>query len=148
MNHQFFKTRKFRAIIGGLALIILLLVTFRAGMALGFRRAIFTMHWNDNYERNFFGRKPGMAGFGRRELMNTHGTVGEIIKVDAQTLTVLEREGGEKAVIFSKETAVKKADETIAPSDLKAGDMVAVLGSPNEEGQIEAKLIRVLPEAR
>jgi len=38
---------------------------------------------------------------------------------------------------------MKKGRETVKKEDLKVGDWVVIIGSPNEEGQIEARLIRL-----
>ena len=49
----------------------------------------------------------------------------------------------EKLIITTKDTAIQKGRETIKKEELKVGDQIVIIGSPNEEGQIEAKLIRV-----
>ena len=38
---------------------------------------------------------------------------------------------------------MKKGRETVKKEDLKVGDWVVIIGSPNEKGQIEARLIRL-----
>ncbi|TSC53659.1 MAG: hypothetical protein LiPW39_149, partial [Parcubacteria group bacterium LiPW_39] len=49
----------------------------------------------------------------------------------------------EKIILISEKTTIEKGRETIKKEELKAGDRVVIIGSPNEQGQIEAKLIRV-----
>jgi len=137
MNHHFFKTNTFKGLVAGLILIILLLVTFRVGMAIGYRRALFANSWGTNYERNLFGR---------RELMKSHGTIGKIIKIDKDSIVVADPDDNiEKSVLLTKDTVIKKLADTITAADFKVNDRVAVIGSPNALGQIEAKLIRVMP---
>ena len=36
--------------------------------------------------------------------------------------------------------------DEIKISDLKIGDFIVVIGSPNTDGQVEAKFIRLMPE--
>ena len=49
----------------------------------------------------------------------------------------------EKIIVISGETILKKGRQTIDRDGLKIGDGVVIIGSPNEDGQIEARLIRV-----
>ncbi len=135
MNHHFLNSRTFKIVVGCVALVILLVVTFRVGVSVGYRRALFTMHWSNNYEHNFFDP---------RESTHAHGPIGTIIKTAKNSIVVSDRDGVEKPVVFSSETIFRRGVETLQASDLAIGDTVAVLGSPNDDGQIEAKLIRVL----
>ena len=60
---------------------------------------------------------------------------------------VLERFGlgrdAEKTIIVNGKTVIRKFRDALKSADLKVNDSVVVVGDPNEEGQIEAKLIRV-----
>jgi hypothetical protein len=134
MNHHFLHTKKFKIGVATLAVILLILASFWAGMQFGFHRAIFAMHWNDNYEKNFFGKKS-----------HPHGSVGTVVKIDEVSIVVADRESEEKVVLISNETMIKKATNTITLKEVKVGDKVAVIGAPNTEGNVEAKLIRILP---
>ena len=51
----------------------------------------------------------------------------------------------EKVIVVGDDTRIRRFDATIPATDLKVGDFTVILGSPNENSQIESKLIRILP---
>src|SRR3990167_7011985 len=51
----------------------------------------------------------------------------------------------EKTVLVGTSTRVREFQDEINVGQLKVGDFVVVLGNPNEEGQVDAKLIRLMP---
>ena len=123
----------------------MLLVVLGVGMFIGFRKADFSYRWGENYYRNF-GGPPGFFGdLGGRDFMDAHGVSGQIIKIDGQTLTIKGRDNTEKIVVIGNDTLIRRGSDTIKPSDLKVDDNIVVIGQPNNTGQIEAKLIRVMP---
>lgn len=125
--------------------VIVIVFVFRAGEQVGFHKAGFGRDWGEHYEDNF---GAGRGGFFDRDdrFPTAHGATGKIIKADASSLVVEDRDGTEKVVIISDDTAIEKMREAIHASDLAVGDTVVVIGEPNADGQIEAKLIRVLPD--
>jgi len=52
----------------------------------------------------------------------------------------------EKAVLIEKDTVIRHFMETIKSSELKVDDFIVIIGEPDEEGRIEAKFIRIMPE--
>ncbi len=152
-----------RIIIGlvGFALIVLI---FGAGMFVGGMKAKFSYRWAENYHKNFAGPKGGFLGDWQKmppmpgDFIEGHGVFGEIIEMNPpinsgqvsstsseQSSFVIKGRGDiEKVVIVAQNTVIKKGKETIKDG-LKVGDTVVIIGSPNENGQIEAKLIRFLP---
>ncbi|MDD5152867.1 MAG: hypothetical protein PHS95_02620 [Candidatus Pacebacteria bacterium] len=128
----------------GIALTAMLI--FYGGVAVGFHKASFGRAWGDHYNENF-GMGPrgpgnmGMMGY----LPNAHGTVGKIIKMELPTVIVQDKDNTEKVVLIKDDTRIQKMREQIVTTDLKIDDFIVVVGSPNEQGQIEAKLIRVMP---
>jgi hypothetical protein len=97
----------------------------------------------------FAGPKAGFLGNLKMppfdEFIEGHGTFGEIIKIEGNNLVVKGRGNVEKVIIVTEKTVIKSGREDIKFSDLKIGDMIVIIGSPNDKGQIEAKLIRVFP---
>ena len=127
------------------ALFVLLLV-FKAGEYVGIKKASFSYNWGNNYYRNFMGRgRMNIGGFHGEDFLMGHGVGGPILKNSSSTLIIQDRDGAEKIVLISGNTLIKRFRDDISGSDLKPGEWVVVLGNPNEEGQIEAKLVRVLP---
>lgn len=46
---------------------------------------------------------------------------------------------------MSDQAVIKQRREMIKLSDLKVGDTLVIIGSPNGNGRIEAKMVRVFP---
>lgn len=151
MNFKnFWQSTLFKGLILGISifaiLLIFLLLIFKLGMLVGFRKAGFSYKWGENYHRNFAGPRGGFFGdsFGK-DFIEAYGTFGQIIKIDGSTLIVKGRENVEKIVLVKENTTIKHLRETIKLSDLKVDDYIVVIGEPNDKGQIEAKFIRVMP---
>jgi hypothetical protein len=139
-------------IIVGLLAIVALFLVFGLEVLVGEKKAKFSYLWAENYHRMFAGPKAGFLGNLRMppfppfdEFIEGHGTFGEIIKIEGNNLVVKGRGNVEKVIVVTEKTVIKSGREDIKFSDLKIGDMIVIIGSPNDKGQIEAKLIRVFP---
>jgi hypothetical protein len=139
-------------IIVGLLAIVVIVLVFGLGVFVGEKKAKFSYLWAENYHRMFAGPKAGFLGNLRMlpfppfdEFIEGHGTFGEIIKIEGNNLVVKGRGNVEKVIVVTEKTVIKSGREDIKFSDLKIGDMIVIIGSPNDKGQIEAKLIRVFP---
>ncbi len=151
--NKIFQSKKLRITLIVIGALIVLLIVFGVGMAVGFRKANFSFRWAENYHKNFAGPREGFFGdfrrdFEGRDFIEAHGVFGEIIELTKVGLDnafiVRGRDDMEKIIITTKDTVVKKGMETMKDY-LKVGDQVVIIGSPNDNGQIEAKLIRVMP---
>lgn len=141
------KSQKVRGILIGLGVAVLVLVIFQAGMVAGHSKAKFGARFVDNFERNFVGPRGGGLG-GRlpgQGVPGGHGAVGEIVSISLPLVVVAGPDNLEKTVSVSTSTLIRRFQNEISETDLKTGEFVVVLGNPNDEGQIEAKLIRVMP---
>jgi hypothetical protein len=142
-------SKTFKWILIALGEIIILLVVFWLGMTVGLRKANFTLRWGENYEQNFGGpgRGPLPPLFGQmpdpNRILNPHGTSGSVLKVDGNTLVIKGENNTEKTVVMDDTTTITKQRQAIKPSDIKVDDEVVVIGMPNNQGQIQAKFIRV-----
>jgi hypothetical protein len=97
---------------------------------------------------NFAGGQPGQFGgaagrAGRTAGANRGGSVsGDILKLDASSITVSINGGGSKIVYLSASSSIGKFVEgTVA--DLKIGERVMVNGAPNSDGSIVAQMIQI-----
>ena len=125
-----------------LGTLIIMLSVFEAGVMVGYHEARFTYGLDRNYERTFGG--PGIMMHGG--LPSSHGSMGTIVSVALPILTVAVPNGPEMQVHVSTSTLIRNQNNTVAPTFLKSGDTIIVLGEPDEdEGFVDARLIRVMP---
>ena len=149
---DFFRSKLFRRILWTLAIIVVALTIFQAGIFMGYRKASFSYRLGDNYERMFgIPPHPGMMspgdflGFPHGEFTSEYGTTGTIIKINLPTIIVEGNDKIEKVVTVNGKTIIRQFRNDISAQDLNVGESVVVIGSPNSAAQIEAKLIRILP---
>ena len=144
VNHDILKW-----IIVSLVGLVVIILIFSAGMFVGGMKAKFSYRWAESYHKNFAGPRAGFFGDWRRlplapgDFIESHGTFGEIIKINDADFVIKGQGDMEKIILISEKTTIEKGRDTIKKEELKVGECVVVIGSPNQEGQIEAKLIRV-----
>ena len=144
--NKFFKSKNFTALLIAVGCAVMLLLVFKAGMYVGFRKANFSYRWGENYHRNFGGPRGGFFhDFNGRDFIDAHGVAGQIIKIDGSMVVIKGRDNVEKIVSVGDSATIQRMRETIKISDLKIGDYVVVIGEPNNAGQIDAKFIRLMP---
>ncbi len=133
-------------IIIGLVGFVVIILAFGAGVKVGISKAKYSYRWTESYHKNFAGPRGGFLDDWRKfpadDFISGHGAFGEIIEIKDNGFVINGRENVEKVVIINQKTTIIKGRETIKDG-LKVGDRVVIIGSPNDEGQIEAKLIRV-----
>lgn len=136
--------KKFMYIIGGF---FILIFVFQLGMFAGFKKASFGNDWGDNYERNFgpMRKAPPFMKDGLRDLPNAHGAIGRIIKIEYPNIVVLDKDQLEKVIIVNDSTSILERREKVTKDSLSVDKYIVVIGTPNTVGQIEAKLIRIVP---
>ena len=124
-----------------------------------FRKVNFSFKWGENYHKNFGGPKGGFfKNFEQEDFLEGYGIVGQIIKIDGlanetiaanasstSSLTIKGRKNTEQIIIIKDNTTIKKQKETISANELKINDFIVIIGEPNNQGQTEAKLIRLMP---
>lgn len=146
---KFLQSKKFRVALYVIAALVIALVVFGAGMAVGFKKANFSYRWGENYHRNFGGPRGGfLRDFDGRDLINTNGVSGQIIKIAGPTLVIKGRDNVERIVLVNATTVIRRFRDTISSVDLNVNDIVVVIGEPNDAGQIDAKFIRVMPTTK
>ncbi len=124
-----------------LGLLIIVVVIFLAGEEIGERKAEFSYHFSDNYNRMFGGHM--MAG--DNTMMSAHGADGTIVKINLPTVIIEDKNNVEKIITVGTNSIIKELRDTIASTTLKVGDEIIVLGAPLSDGSVLAGLIRVLP---
>ncbi len=94
-----------------------------------------------------FGMTPARRGFGadKNYFPNTHGAVGKIIKIELPNIIVQDKGDIEKVVLMKADTKIQKGRESITTNDLQIDNFIVIIGTPNDDGIVEAKLVRVMP---
>jgi hypothetical protein len=131
-----------------LGILIAIFLILQVGIFVGFHKASFGRDWGDNYINNFGpNRHNGLPIINDNfiNFPNSNGAVGKIIKIQLPSIIVSDKDGTEKVIIINNDTNIRLTRDDIKPSDLKVNDFIVVIGSPNSKGEIEAKLIRLLP---
>ena len=146
-NQKVFSHEILKRIIVGLLAIVVLILVFGLGILIGEKKAKFSYLWAENYHKMFAGPPVGFfrdwRSFPRARFIEAHGNFGEIIKMKENEFVLKGKDDVEKVILIDDKTIIKKGRETIKNENLKVGNWVVVIGSPNEEGKIEAKFIRV-----
>ena len=145
------QSKMFKGFIIGIATFLVLIIVFQAGVFVGFKKAGFSQMLGENYGRIFGDEKrPGMmggifAGLPFDNLPGGHGAAGAVIKVSSSTIVVSEPNNIEKIVLLSDQTIIRKARDEVKAGDIVIGDFVSIIGEANSKGEIEAKLVRIMP---
>jgi hypothetical protein len=130
-----------------LGVLVILLAVFRFGIFVGEKRADFRNHWGENYGR-FFGepRRGFFDEFPGGGPKNPFGNAGTVLSVRDNIIVAKGSDNSEKTIVVATSTVIMEREQTISVSDIKPGELIVAIGSPNESGQIEAKFIRIFPE--
>lgn len=146
---KFAQSKKIRALIITVVCIALVLGIFQAGVFVGFHKASFFFKSGDNFYRAFGERNEQNFGMGmgmfRDEMSGGHGIIGKIIKVNLPTLVVLGTDNIEKVILTNDSTSVHQQRQVAAITTLAVDQYITVLGSPNDQGEVVAKFIRIIP---
>jgi hypothetical protein len=138
-----------KKVIIGIAVFVIAFLIFGTGIFIGEMKARFSFRWAENYHQNFGGPRGGIFGDWRMvppnsEFIEGYGTVGQIIKTEGSTFVIKGRGDMEKIVLIKDDTVIKRGRTDVGFDNLKVDEYVVIIGEPNDVGQIEAKLIRVL----
>ena len=133
--NKFFQSKAFKIILIVIGCFIVLMLVFKLGMIVGSTKERFFHRWAENYSRNF-------GGMGE---MKAHGDFGQIIKIELPTIVIKGEKDVEKVILLKDDTIIERFREKISSQDLKVNDKIVIIGSANDVGQIEAKMIRIMP---
>jgi hypothetical protein len=148
------ESKAFGIILLSVAGLAVILFTFSIGVFIGSKKAEFSFRWAEQYHKNFAGPKEGFLGqVMGREFMEASGTFGHIVNIgepnaQGQVLIITQdaRDNKEMNILVDQKTSVTYLKNNIKLSDLKINDNIIIIGQPNADGQIEARLIRVMPQ--
>ena len=136
-----------KKVIISLGVFAVVILIFGAGVFVGGAKARFSYKWAESYHRNFAGPREGFMGNLQERIpmpgdfVGSHGTFGQIIKINDSDFVIQGKV--EKVVLIGNDTVIENGMERVSKDKLAVGDSVVVIGSPNNQGEIEAKLIRI-----
>ncbi len=144
-------SKKVRIAVSIILIVIVALGIFKAGEVVGFHKAKFSRDFGDNFHRNFTNSHNGFFRQSMGDMMDDklppagYGTVGKIVSMASSTLVVADKDNLEKTVLVNSETSIREFRDELKVTDLKVGDFVVILGTPDDKGEIEARLVRIIP---
>ncbi|MGE5393042.1 MAG: hypothetical protein ACM3NH_04855 [Candidatus Saccharibacteria bacterium] len=142
---DFFGLSLLRWVLGGIAIIIVLLLVLQLGIMIGTHKAKFSYRWAEEYGRNFGSPRAGlMPDFGERDFFGGHGLAGSVVKTEGSRVIIKGDDDKEKIVDTDDKTVIRRSRTDIKVSDLKTDEQVVVVGAPNNDGSIQARIIRIM----
>ncbi|MDB5254979.1 MAG: hypothetical protein JWL92_355 [Candidatus Nomurabacteria bacterium] len=122
---------------------VLLLTSFSLGQAVGYRKASFAFqNGNSFYKISPHGGPMIPAG----DFSDAHGSAGTVLSIVLPTIVIQDRDNTEKTVLLNDKTAIRRFRDSIKAEDIAVGDQVVAIGEPNDQSQIVATLIRIIPK--
>lgn len=94
-----------------------------------------------NFQR-FVGGRIGSQGEVNSQAFRGGAIDGSVISMDDKSMTVKMNDGSTKIVLLSGSTSYSNT-VAAAKTDLKAGDSVAVFGTPNSDGSVTASDVQL-----
>jgi len=141
--HSIIESKGFTKALIAVGIAMSVLVVFEAGVLVGIHKAGSSFRMGDNYYRAL-GPGGSREIFGE-ELSDAHGTAGTIISVALPQFVVEENNNTEKVVLMGNQTIIRSFRDATSSQSLTTGESVIVLGEPNDKGQVEASLVRIIP---
>lgn len=144
---DFFNSKTLFRLSLGTAAVLLLAIVFAAGVFVGLEKARFSYRWGDDHFLRAEAGRPPHPGFLDNSYFNGHGAVGVIGKISGGQIFVTGVDENEKIINLEDNTIIRKGRLSVKLGDLKVNDKIAVIGDPQDDGSIGAKLIHVLEPA-
>jgi hypothetical protein len=119
-------------------------IVFQVGFIVGFHEASFEVRWQANYGRNFAGPLGNPADLDDR-LPNPHGAFGTVTSVEFPTFTIVGPRETEKVIRMGSSTILRSGFDTVSTDAVRVGEEAVVIGTPNNQGEIDATFIRLAP---
>lgn len=132
-------TKKKKNIILGGVILVLIILSFFAGLQYGKSTVNSAVRQNPmmNGNGNGFNRDQGNGGIRQRGSF----TGGEVINKDDKSITIKLQDGGSKIIFFSSTTRIMKSLEGTF-DDITIGEQITVTGTQNSDGSVTAQSIQ------
>lgn len=148
IQKSFIQSKNLSHTMTAILVLVGIIFVFHIGEEFGYKKAELTDHMSDNYYKAFGPHDPGQngpLGYLFDDQTDAHGVAGKVINVSDNKILVADNEGIEKNVLVDKTTILKNHRDNITTKDIKPGDYIVVIGSPTTDGQINAKIVRIVP---
>ena len=143
---DFFQSSLLSRMIVVLGILLVALLIFWAGTAVGERRSEFAGRWDDNYTGTFGGPgSPFAPGMNRDNTVAANGAFGTVVGVNSQLIAVKGPNEAEKIVVIGPDTVIRQFHSLATTSDIKVGQTMIAIGDPDSQGRISATFIRIVP---
>lgn len=77
-------------------------------------------------------------------ISGTHGAVGTIQSIDGQSIRVHLRNGSTETIRVDSQTRIDHNRRVVGLQNLKIGDEILAIGSPDAQGEMSARFVRVV----
>lgn len=157
---EFIHSKTFKLIAAVVGIFLIAIISFGTGVAVGLRKARYSYSWGANYERNFMGGPRMMNGgrggffggmmreFDGGDFRNAHGLAGTIVSISGNNIVVKDSATNqENTVAVTDSTIIRSRGADLKIGDLEQNDQIVVMGNPDNNGVIDASLIRVFNPA-
>lgn len=147
LNSRLNSNNKVSKVVGALIIALIVLIIFQAGFYVGYHNNSFRDRWDNRYSRGLQDPTSPFAPFMMRgdEIINPHGALGTIISKNLPRLMVQGPNRAEEIVLIHDKTIIRKFKNLASTSDLVVGEEIIAIGDPNDNGEIKANLIRIMP---
>ncbi len=146
-NIHYSKIFKTTLIAGGVVIVVL--VIFLTGVAVGYHKASFSYRVGEHYDALFDkdDHNPMTPAFDADAIPGGHEAAGKVVSVELPVFVVVGPDNIEKKVEIEDNTVINKLRGTASSSDISVGDSVVIIGTPGTDSDIAAQLIRIFPAA-
>ena len=146
----FINSKLFAGIVTGVCITLVVICIFEVGVMVGYHEANYSSRWGENYTRNFGSGTMGMHGITDANRPMPDGITGKIVSVTHATassteLVISDSQHPEEKVLIVSDTIIRDHQNTLSPASLSVDEEVVVLGSPDTNGEIVAKLVIIIP---
>jgi len=133
-----------------LLILLIILAIFQAGFLVGYRKGVFADNWGKNYTSHGMNTNDPRSYFSPlfpdSDDVNPHGAIGQIVSMNLPTIMIKGPGRAEEVIVINKNTIIRNFKDIASTSDLTIGKPLIVIGQPQENGEISASLIRIMPE--